>query len=230
MAVDEALLASAAQRKAATLRFYGWEHPTLSLGYFQSIAERASHPASTACPCVRRTSGGGAILHDHEVTYSLVLPASNPAAATARGLMQAVHETLIEALSGLAPGRLRLAAGRQGGDVESFLCFLRRERGDVLLDDTKIAGSAQRRRRGSVLLHGSILVARSFAAPELAGWVDLVGVARLPSSSLVELWLPPLAARLRLSVEEGALSSEEEAEAHSLRKLKYGHSQWTHRR
>ena len=71
MAVDETLLESAAETSATTLRFYRWDRPTLSLGYFQQTADRTQHPESADCPLVRRSSGGGAIVHDHELTYSL---------------------------------------------------------------------------------------------------------------------------------------------------------------
>ena len=80
MAVDEVLLDSAALHKTATLRFDRWQTPTVSLGYFQHVADRAQHPASLACPLVRRLSGGRAIVHDHELTYCLTLPAEHPLA------------------------------------------------------------------------------------------------------------------------------------------------------
>src|SRR2546421_118466 len=64
MAVDEALLEATERDGLATIRFYEWSEPTLSLGYFQAHAERRLHTASAACTLVRRTSGGGAILHD----------------------------------------------------------------------------------------------------------------------------------------------------------------------
>src|SRR5688572_19512152 len=79
MAVDEALLHSTAEGGQATLRFYTWEEPTLSLGHFQTLAEREQHQASLACPLVRRASGGGAILHDIELTYSICLPQATAA-------------------------------------------------------------------------------------------------------------------------------------------------------
>src|SRR5436190_15116613 len=81
MAIDEALLESAATDGVATLRLYQWSEPTLSLGYFQAAEERERHQASTNCPLVRRASGGGAILHDRELTYSLALPEKSPSAA-----------------------------------------------------------------------------------------------------------------------------------------------------
>ncbi len=66
----------------ASLRFYQWNQPTLSLGYFQSYEDRGRHAASQECTVVRRQTGGGAILHDRELTYSLILPATHPLGAT----------------------------------------------------------------------------------------------------------------------------------------------------
>ena len=83
---------------AACLRFYGWSEPTLSLGYFQTYADRKEHPPSLPCAAVRRLTGGGAILHDAELTYSIVLPGSHPLAARRDELYRAIHGCLIEAL------------------------------------------------------------------------------------------------------------------------------------
>ena len=95
MAVDEALLLDAAENGIATLRFYEWSEPTLSLGYFQRYDDRYSHAASRDCAIVRRQTGGGAILHDRELTYSLTLPASHrnraPVGATLHGGPRSVH-------------------------------------------------------------------------------------------------------------------------------------------
>src|SRR4051794_30663710 len=91
MAIDEALLNSAATGGIATLRLYQWNKPTLSLGYFQRAAEREMHPPSLACPLVRRASGGGAILHDRELTYSIAIPEASASAAASRRLYEGIH-------------------------------------------------------------------------------------------------------------------------------------------
>src|SRR6185436_21089599 len=124
MAVDEALLLSA-PRFGPTLRFYQWEEPTLSLGYFQSAAERSQHEASAACPIVRRSTGGGAILHHHELTYSLVTPVSQQDKTASQPLYYAFHETLVEALAELnIEATLFLEESlQQIAHVEPFLCF-----------------------------------------------------------------------------------------------------------
>src|SRR5881227_917911 len=77
MAADEVLLAAAVEG-VASLRFYAWDPPTLSLGYFQRADERLTDPQLAALPFVRRASGGGALVHHHEVTYALALPPGLP--------------------------------------------------------------------------------------------------------------------------------------------------------
>ena len=98
----------------ATLRFYQWSEPTLSLGYFQRYDDRHQHAASRKCAVVRRQSGGGAILHDRELTYSLTLPASHPLTRDATALYTAVHNAFIQALAPRLPvGRTCLATATQ---------------------------------------------------------------------------------------------------------------------
>jgi lipoate-protein ligase A len=193
MAVDQALLDAAIVENIATLRLYRWSEPTLSLGYFQSLNDRHQHKASSTCNVVRRQSGGGAILHDRELTYSLALPAGHPLAHDATKLYAAFHGAIVELLTSRldrAAADWKLAMNCEESRFtpadEPFLCFQRRARGDVLLVANrdcekpaapllayKILGSAQRRHRGAILQHGSLLLAKSPAAPELPGWQEL---------------------------------------------------------
>ena len=101
MAVDEVLLERAAAEGLAFWRFYAWSEPTVSLGYFQTYADRFGHESRRGCPVVRRWTGGGAIVHDQETTYSLVLPPRHRLAARRDLLYRAVHEALIETLGQL---------------------------------------------------------------------------------------------------------------------------------
>jgi lipoate-protein ligase A len=106
MAVDEILLRrSAADGGPPTLRFYGWSEPTLSLGYFQPYDHPRLHAANRVCDVVRRASGGGAILHHHDLTYSLALPVVDRWSNTADKLYRHVREALIVVLHswGVAP-------------------------------------------------------------------------------------------------------------------------------
>ncbi len=229
MAVDEALLESAAERGSCTLRFYGWDRPTLSLGYFQNHADRAAHPASADCDLVRRQTGGGAILHDQELTYSLTIPVTHTLARDARWLYRAVHEALLRALAAVGvAARLCDDSDQCTADVP-FLCFNRRTSLDVLLDGSKICGSAQRRRRGVILQHGSLLLARSAYAPDLPGIRELTGNLLAPRQ-LIAGWQQQLETGLGLKFESDQLSTTELEFARRLADEKYGAAPWTMRR
>lgn len=233
MAADETLLNRAACEPSWTLRFYRWSEPTLSLGYFQTCQSRSAHAASRACAVTRRPSGGGAILHDQELTYCLVAPANHPLAREAHGLYRAVHGALIEALAEvdivahMHEQAEAASADRVGG--EPFLCFQRRSPGDLLIGKDKIGGSAQRRRGGAVLQHGSFLLRRSIAAPELPGVEDLHRL-HLAWEAWQTLALSQLARRLSLELQPRDLSEEERREVAALAHEKYASPTWNERR
>ena len=230
MAVDETLLEWSEQSGGCCWRFYRWQPATLSLGYFQVYEARRRHAASLGCPAVRRPSGGGAILHDRELTYSLVVPRSHPLGAQRHRLYETVHNTLIEVLSAAGIGAtLCQGAEKRGRDPEPFLCFQRRAAGDVLVGPVKIAGSAQRRSRGAVLQHGSVLLARSAAAPELPGLADVTGTP-IQQEQLAGDWLDRLAERLALTWHREPLSDGERERAAALVRKKYGSDRWTRHR
>jgi lipoate-protein ligase A len=230
MAVDEALLESAATGGPLTLRFYQWREPTLSLGYFQRFADRFQHAASRECPVVRRTTGGGAILHDRELTYSLCVPPGHRLTHPPAELYQRLHCSLVQALEPLGAVSQVLAAGADRGPLnEPFLCFARRASGDVVLAEAKIAGSAQRRHRGAILQHGSVLVETSPAAPELPG-LDRTAQLTLPPAQLLAAWRATLAQELKLSFLPGELSAAEQSRAEQLVDEKFATVAWNEKR
>ena len=232
MAVDEALLESAGQGMT-TLRFYEWSAPTLSLGYFQPVSDRQQHAPSRHLPLVRRASGGGAIVHDRELTYSFSTPMGGRGRfdARAKQLYQLFHESIIDTLAGfgcearLCSGPLE---GKSAPGSEPFLCFQRRTAGDVLCGIHKIAGSAQRRHREGLLQHGSILLAQSDAAPELPGVSELASPVAAPS--LVSALVERLAINFGTRFANGSLAAAEEARATELMRVRFQHSSWTERR
>jgi lipoate-protein ligase A len=240
-------------RPAASLRFYGWSEPTLSLGYFQPYSQRATHAASRACAVVRRQTGGGAILHDRELTYSLALPASHNLAKHAQTLYQAVHQEFIRALTSISDIatwqrhlQIRERELAQPSGEEPFLCFQRRSQGDVIwvageemsgesglsrltAGPSKILGSAQRRYQGAVLQHGGLLLERSRAAPELAGLSDLGGLI-VEFEKVIAKLRPRLRAALGLQLLQTALPPGLKSKAAELANNKYGSASWTNRR
>lgn len=230
MAVDEVLLEWSAERRGCCWRFYGWNEPTLSLGYFQAYHDRRGHLPSRNCPAVRRLTGGGAIVHDAELTYSLVVPGRRPLATGRSSLYETIHVSLIETLAELGvTATLYEAPGHRPPENEPLLCFQRRTPGDVLVGGTKIAGSAQRRRRGAVLQHGSVLLRRSAAAPELAALEDLAGKV-IGHDELADAWLTKLSAALAVTWRVEPLSTRQRRRAADLAENRYASAHWTENR
>ena len=172
MAVDQWMLEQVVAGGRPMLRWYRWSEPTVSLGHFQAslppeVAERFQGLA-----VVRRLSGGGAILHHHELTYAVALPAGHPWADEPRQLYDRVHAAIVDVLQHHElPVTPRGEA--QPGLGGAFLCFSRGDSFDLVWQGHKVLGSAQRRRKGAVLQHGSLLLTRSPHAPEFPGLTDL---------------------------------------------------------
>jgi lipoate-protein ligase A len=251
MAVDEALLIDAATNGAAAMRFYRWSEPTVSLGYFQRYHDRDRHAASCDCAAVRRQTGGGAILHDREITYSIALPASHPLARDSESLYAQVHDAFIavvsEQLTRIGGPRVSLRrneVSNSSSSDEPFMCFERRAAGDVIAvpislelakraglppsGGWKVLGSAQRRTRGALLQHGSLLLAASPAAPELPGLADITGWEFRVDD------FDPLVERLEKALNLRAvlarIPSHLESKTYDLTNNKYAAAAWTKRR
>jgi lipoate-protein ligase A len=180
MAADEVLLESAVSG-VASLRFYGWSQATLSLGYFQSHSLRGSDEVVGDLPYVRRPSGGDALVHHHEVTYALALPAGAAwRSDRPSNWLCRVHGTI-----GAALAELGVATSSCPSDpverASRFLCFGHAVAGDRLIGTAKVVGSAQRRHRGAIMQHGAILLARSLHTPSLPGIRELTGKSLEPA-------------------------------------------------
>ncbi|MCC6510024.1 MAG: hypothetical protein IT423_13035 [Pirellulaceae bacterium] len=101
MAIDRRLLEAAEQQGCAFVRLYRWSQPTLSLGHFQADCDRSQHPPSASLPVVLRASGGGAIVHDREWTYSVAIPVGRNKIGAATQLYDLVHGALVDGLQGM---------------------------------------------------------------------------------------------------------------------------------
>jgi lipoate-protein ligase A len=172
MAIDEALLESAA---APSIRFYRWESPALSFGYFGRFADVAGNASER--DLVRRWTGGGIVFHGDDLTYSIVIPATEPAfGESSMSIYEKIHCALRDALLAIGqraavaaggssrrssmatadnPGRT-MTARRAAIIDRGYNCFANPVRADVLLNGRKIAGAAQRRTRPGLLHQGSI--------------------------------------------------------------------------
>jgi len=167
MAIDEAILTAVAEGKSPpTLRFFAWEPPCLSIGYSQA----ADDVDITKCQqagvnVVRRPTGGRAILHTDELTCSIVASQGEP--RVAGGVVESYRRLsagLVRGLRFLGVDVAQAEAGHgtvapigQDADV-SAACFDAPSAYEVTAGGKKLVGSAQVRRRGAVLQHGSLLL------------------------------------------------------------------------
>jgi lipoate-protein ligase A len=166
MATDEAILEMhAAKGGPSTLRFYTWSPPALSLGYGQPIESDIdlTQCQTLGIDVVRRPTGGRAVLHDHEVTYSVVISADDPRVTSgvlASYLM--ISQALIRGLAylGITAELLPLRRGVPlPSDKASPVCFAIPSSYEVAVGGRKIIGSAQRRAHDVIMQHGSIPLA-----------------------------------------------------------------------
>jgi lipoate-protein ligase A len=166
MAMDEAItVAHSEGRVPPTLRFYGWNPPTLSIGYFQKATEVDLEAVERhGIGFVRRPTGGRAVLHDQELTYSIIVAENYP------GMPSGVTEAYRVLSDGLLRGFIKLGLDAQMVQLEnngekravdgvtSAACFDAPSWYELVVEGRKVAGSAQMRHKGAVLQHGSILL------------------------------------------------------------------------
>ena len=230
MALDEALLDAVAENPTQTvIRTYGWTTPTLSLGYFQTIADVEADPRWSGVDVVRRPTGGGALFHDHEVTYAVVIPGSHPLARPSAALYRAIHEAIAVRLRGSGWTAHRRGPVAPSANPRPFLCFADQDTEDVVASGVKLVGSAQRRRGGAVLQHGSLLLTRSPTTPELPGLTDLKP-SEIPTEGWVDLLRETMPEALGLEPHDSELCPSEVARAVALEANVYANPEWTRRR
>ena len=152
MALDDALLEAMPRLQQPVLRFYGWTRPAATFGYFQKFAE--VERATLLRPLIRRPTGGGIVPHDADWTYSLVFPADHEwHGLRATESYQRVHEWICAAFARLAVPTELAPCGKKSAPGQ---CFVGHEKFDLLWAGRKIAGAAQRRTRGGLLIQGSV--------------------------------------------------------------------------
>ncbi|MCX7597705.1 MAG: lipoate--protein ligase family protein [Armatimonadetes bacterium] len=242
MSVDEALLQAARQGLApVTLRFYRWTPPTLSLGYFQDAGEVSLETLrQLGLGLVRRPTGGRAILHDDELTYSIVLPAT--AIPGGQSLGRSYRQISAALMAGLRRLGLQARMGAEEARRDNLpaACFALSTRADLTAAGHKIIGSAQVRRDGFILQHGSIPLtldrekhARVFPAREdtqklaakAAGLVDILG-RRPPWEELVEAFVAGFSEVLGADFVPSSLLPEEQQMAKHIEQEKYGRQEF----
>jgi len=244
MALDEALL-NCFQRDPAkpVLRLYGWNPATLSVGRYQDAAAALKLDLCEAegVPVVRRMTGGGIIYHAAEVTYSVICAPEHLGGRTGVkdgfrklcGFLLGTYERLgLDARFAVDvnPSEERL------GERTPF-CFAGKEEFDVVVNDRKIGGNAQRRLSGAILQHGSIPLESRVRqglrylkepAPGAARSASLAELGHTPDpDDLKRLLVESFQERLGVKLMPEALTAEEEQNAKLLEQHKYACPKWT---
>jgi lipoyltransferase/lipoate-protein ligase len=144
MAVDKAILVSHSKGWVPpTVRFYGWAPPAISLGYFQSLVEEVDISACQrqGVDYVRRITGGGAVFHDKELTYSIVIAEDHPV----------IPKNILKSYGRICGAVMR---GLQHLGIMSEYAPIN----DIITNGRKISGNAQTRKLQTVLQHGTVLM------------------------------------------------------------------------
>jgi len=144
MAIDRAILEAHSKGKVPpTVRFYGWTPPAISIGYFQALNDEVDLEACKkfGVEYVRRITGGGAVFHDKEVTYSIIIPENHPA------IPKNILKSYGRICNALIQGLTHLGISSTYAPIN-----------DLLVNGKKISGNAQTRKERTVLQHGTILM------------------------------------------------------------------------
>src|SRR5690625_1808905 len=160
MAIDEALLHWHSEGKIPpTLRFYGWKNPSLTVGHFQNVEKTIDFSGikKHRCEFVRRLTGGSAVLHDDELTYSIIVSENHPK------IPHSINKAYYVLSQGLLEGYRLLGIEADFAIPErellrdrSAVCFEIPAIYEMVVDGKKISGNAQTRKNGVLLQHGSI--------------------------------------------------------------------------
>ncbi len=254
MALDEALLDGAIAGGRPVLRIYAWQPPAVSLGYFQQLDEAIDRAeiARRGFGLVRRPTGGRAILHKDEVTYSVAVRHRDLAAG---GSLMGSYRTISRAIeAGLQLLGVAAELAERSGHAKHqtkhnlpTVCFAQPAKVDMVVGSRKIVGSAQTRRAGALLQHGSIplsIDAREHLAvmpgassteaeaggPQLdelaCGIADILG--RTPSfEETAQALAAGFAETLAIELQPDQVSAAEDRAARELMAEKYSNAAWT---
>ncbi|WP_433743100.1 lipoate--protein ligase family protein [Falsibacillus pallidus] len=167
MALDEALLDWHSEGIIPpTIRFYGWDPATLSVGYFQKVEKEINMDAVRVNKLgfVRRPTGGRGVLHDQELTYSVIVSEEHPEMpktvteayrVISEGILKGFHELGLEAYFAVPRTEDERSSLK---NPRSAVCFDAPSWYELVVEGRKVAGSAQTRQKGVILQHGSILL------------------------------------------------------------------------
>jgi len=236
MAVDRAILVAHSEGKVPpTVRFYSWVPPAISIGYFQSLLDEIDIDACNklGVDYVRRITGGGAVFHEKELTYSIVIAESHPS----------IPKNILNSYGRICNALIR---GLRHLDIQGTYAPIN----DIVVDGRKISGNAQTRKMNTVLQHGTILLDVD---------VDtMFSLLKVPNEKIKDKMISDVKQRVtsvshvlgsavgfgkvaiamkqgfeeefHVTLVEGSLTNEETAYARKFEKECFSSYEWTHRR
>lgn len=247
MAVDEAILLSQREQSTPTLRFYDWETPAFSFGYFQDIASEVDIDGCHAdgIELVKRMTGGGTVVHGWELTYTLVLPRGAGEIGVSE-VYQRIGQSLVKAFQKLgvpaqcyavcadSPSAVRNRTYRS----EANICLTNPAEYDVMCKDKKLAGVSVRRNRDGILFQGYIsldmppssILTRVSKAPDVQKMLREKSAAINAEGRFVtrDALIQAISETfdLEIAFKSGKLSLAEQAQAETLAETKYATTAW----
>ncbi|WP_342505173.1 biotin/lipoate A/B protein ligase family protein [Sporosarcina sp. FSL K6-2383] len=256
MALDEALLEWHSKGEIGpVLRFYEWQPATLSIGYFQSVDKEIEmdEVRKHGLGFVRRPTGGRGVLHEHELTYSVIVSESYP------DMPETVTEAYRVISGGVLEGFRNLGLDAQFSvpqtiqqtddlkNPKSAVCFDAPSWYELVVEGKKVAGSAQTRQKGVILQHGAILLSldenklvslfkfRSeeqrermrASLPEKAVAIDRLMKRTVSVEECVEAFAQGFEAALDMQLEPLQLSERQLEFVHDIERKKYANDDWT---
>lgn len=259
MALDEALLEWHSEGKIPpTIRFYGWNPPTLSIGYFQKVEKEIDMEAvkKYGLGFVRRPTGGRGVLHDQELTYSVIVSEAHPKMPqTVTEAYRVISQGILEGFRflGLDAYFAVPKTEEEKADLKnprSAVCFDAPSWYELVVEGRKVAGSAQTRQKGVILQHGSILLDldeemlfRLFKYPnervkerlrqnfkQKAVAINELTERKITLPEAKEAFYKGFEKGLEIVLEPYTLSSEEMAYVNELAEKKYASDEWNFKR
>ncbi|MFZ4452120.1 lipoate--protein ligase family protein [Salibacterium aidingense] len=259
MAMDEMLMQWHSEGKLPPIvRFYGWNPATLSVGYFQKVHKEIDFDAvqNYGLGFVRRPTGGRGVLHDQELTYSVIVSeAHREMPATVTEAYRVISEGILQGFRHLGL-HADFSIPRTKEEEEalkaprSAVCFDAPSWYELVVEGRKIAGSAQTRQKGVILQHGSILLDMEenklfdlFKYPNQRVRERMQRGFKHKAAAINELKSSPVTMRdvseafhhgfaegLNINWHPYQLTKEEEKQVHALAEQKYGTDEWNYRR
>jgi lipoate-protein ligase A len=259
MALDEALLDWNSEGKIPpVIRFYGWNPATLSIGYFQKVEKEIDMEQVKAhgLGFVRRPTGGRGVLHEHELTYSVIVSEEHPDMpktvteayrVISEGILKGFHHLGMDAYFAVP----RTAEERDSlKNPRSAVCFDAPSWYELVVEGRKVAGSAQTRQKGVILQHGSILLdldedklfslfkypsdrvkermQKAFKNKAVA--INEISKERITLEQAKEAFMKGFAEGLNIELEPYELSAEELAYVNKIAKERYEQDEWNFKR